>query len=151
MARTNCCGETLKPSNDLNYNYIPMNKEQLAQDIFTFMDPIVKFNGPSMSMTTDQIRTAINYHNQYFNTHLSQHLMNECKSAIINIKALYHQIRRGEITYESAEISNTTTVPIEETKVDNDISTNNTISTVNETEVKVDKRSKEYKQQQANK
>lgn len=96
MATGNCCGHTIVPNIKTKMD-IPANKVELAKRIYEFMEPIIK-NG--VTVPAGKNVTVVKLHNEFFDTHLSEHNFRDLGTSAANLRELYHQMRRGLIKFE---------------------------------------------------
>ena len=99
-----CCGSReFKNTTNQNTNLIYMDKKELSKEIYSYMEGALQSAGIAMKFQTHQIVQMVDYHNKFFGTNISAHSLNDVRQAVINLKALYHSIRRGEVTFQEEE------------------------------------------------
>lgn len=129
-----CCGREHKNVVNQNVNSMNISKKELSEQIYSFMGQSLKEAGIAMRFTTTQIVTMVQLHNQFFETNLSQHALNDVKQALTNMKALYHSIRRGEIKFEE---------PIEDKSTEAKPSENESKEIINDNKKEIKEETKE--------
>jgi len=92
---SSCCGKNIV----VNTNDIKIVKRSqmiLKDKVLLVMNSIIQSGGPTGKMNSSQMVIVVQLYNEWFNTNISEHNLNDCRMAVMNMRALYHQIRRGE-------------------------------------------------------